>query len=156
VARSSARAAWLLGARVTLCGPPLLLPPASPAWGFADLSTDFDSCLGDADAVMLLRIQKERSGSSELPAFDDLAAGYGLTEERATRLPAHCIVMHPGPVNRGVEIAHSLVAGGRSRIERQVENGTYMRMAVLERLIGAADGRRKLDRSTAATRGGSC
>ena len=138
VARSGARAAHLLGADVTLCAPPLLLPPADPAWGFARLSTDLDACIGDADALMLLRIQRERSDASDMPPPEDLAANYGLTEERAARLKEHCIILHPGPVNRGVEIAGSLVTGKRSRIERQVENGTYVRMAVLENALGGA------------------
>jgi aspartate carbamoyltransferase catalytic subunit len=136
VARSSARAAWLLGARVTLCAPPLLLPPSVPGWGFAHLATDLDACLPGADALMLLRIQKERADGAELPPSDDLAAGYGLDASRIEKLPGHAIVMHPGPVNRGVEIAGTLVANGRSRIERQVENGVFVRMAALERCIG--------------------
>ena len=136
VARSSARAAWLLGARVTLCAPPLLLPPSVPAWGFAHLATDLDACLAGADALMLLRIQKERADGAELPPPDDLASGYGLDASRMARLPDHAIVMHPGPVNRGVEIAGSLVGSERSRIERQVENGVFVRMAALERCLG--------------------
>ena len=136
VARSAARAAHLLGADVTLCAPPMLLPPSDPAWGFARTSTDLDACIGDADAIMLLRIQRERSDSAGMPPADDLADQYGLTEERAARLPDHAIIMHPGPTNRGVEIAHALVASPRSRIERQVTNGTFVRMAVLEDAIG--------------------
>ncbi|MDQ2816943.1 MAG: aspartate carbamoyltransferase catalytic subunit [Candidatus Eremiobacteraeota bacterium] len=132
VARSSARAAWLLGANVTLCAPPLLLPRGDPGWGFADLSTSLDACSGDADALMLLRVQTERGDSSELPPSGDLIEGYGLTAERLERLPAHCIIMHPGPVNRDVEVAASLIRVERSRIDRQVENGVYVRMAVLE------------------------
>ena len=143
VARSSARAAHLLGARVTLCAPPLLLPPSSPGWGFAHLATDLDSCLSAADAVMLLRIQKERADGAELPPAEELAAGYGLDENRAGMLPPHAIIMHPGPVNRGVEIAGPLMTHERSRIERQVENGVFIRMAALERClrggIGAVD-----------------
>ncbi|HEY5094334.1 MAG TPA: aspartate carbamoyltransferase catalytic subunit [Candidatus Eremiobacteraceae bacterium] len=132
VARSSARAAWLLGAKVTLCGPPLLLPAMAPGWGFASLATDLDSVLPSADAVMLLRIQKERSDGTELPPFADLAACFGLDERRMATLAPHAIVMHPGPVNRGIEIASRLVTHERSRIERQVSNGVFARMAVLE------------------------
>ncbi len=135
VARSSARAAWLLGASVTLCGPPLLLPQSSPGWGFAQLSADFDSLLPSADAVMLLRIQKERAGGADMPPPKDLAASYGLTLERAAKLPSHSVIMHPGPVNRDVEIAGALVRSPQSRIERQVENGVYVRMAALERSL---------------------
>jgi aspartate carbamoyltransferase catalytic subunit len=135
VARSSARAAWLLGANVTLCGPPLLLPPMSLGWGFARLETNMDNALREADAVMLLRIQKERAGADDMPPPEDLARAYGLTLERARDLKADCIIMHPGPVNRDVEIDGSLVVGPQSRIERQVENGVYVRMAVLERSL---------------------
>ena len=138
VARSSARAAHLLGARVILCGPPLLLPPTSPGWGFAELSADLDACLPRADAVMLLRIQKERANGDELPPSDDLASGYGLNDERVALLSSHTIIMHPGPVNRGVEIPGPLVADVRSRIERQVANGVFVRMAVLERCLTAS------------------
>jgi len=135
VARSTARAAWLLGAEVTLCGPPMLVPSENPAWGFASRVHGLDACLASADAVILLRIQSERADGAELPPPHDLAAGYGLTVARAEKLPAHCILMHPGPVNRGIEIAHPLVTGRRSRIERQVENGVFVRMAVLERAL---------------------
>ncbi|MBC5825802.1 MAG: aspartate carbamoyltransferase catalytic subunit [Candidatus Eremiobacteraeota bacterium] len=135
VARSSARAAWLLGAKVTLCAPPLLLPQTSPGWGFSELSTVLDDCLPQADALMLLRVQTERGDGTELPPFADLVEGYGLTEERLKLLPDHCIIMHPGPVNRDVEVAASLIRVQRSRIDRQVENGVFVRMAVLERAL---------------------
>ncbi len=135
VARSSARAAWLLGAQVTLCGPPLLLPSTSPAWGFAQLSTNLDAVLATADALMLLRVQNERGNNAELPAHIDLIEGYALTQERLDKLPQHCIIMHPGPVNRDVEVAGSLIRVERSRIDRQVENGVFVRMAVLERVL---------------------
>ncbi len=137
VARSSARAAWLLGAAVTLCAPPLLLPQSSPGWGFAQLSSDIEAVLPEADAVMLLRIQKERAEGADIPPYQDLARSYGLTKARATLLRPHCIIMHPGPVNRDVELDGSLVRSERSRIERQVENGVYVRMAALERSLGA-------------------
>ncbi|MBV8282179.1 MAG: aspartate carbamoyltransferase catalytic subunit [Candidatus Eremiobacteraeota bacterium] len=135
VARSSAKAFWLLGARVTLCGPPLLLTLSAPGWGFADLATDLDACLPTADALMVLRIQKERADATELPPAEDLTSGYGLTPARLAKLPPHAVMMHPGPVNRGLEIADELVAHPRSRIERQVANGVFARMAVLERTI---------------------
>lgn len=136
VARSALRAASLLGMEVTLCGPPLLLPPQAPAWGFARLSSDLDASVADADALMLLRIQHERADGAELPPSGDLVDGYGLSEERARRLPSRCIIMHPGPVNRGVEIGWDVMSDPRSRIGRQVENGTFVRMAVLESLVG--------------------
>jgi aspartate carbamoyltransferase catalytic subunit len=145
VARSAARAAWLLGMRVTLCAPPLLLPSASPGWGFAQLATDLDACLPSADALMLLRIQLERADGAELPPPGDLVAGYGLSAERMDLLPSHAIVMHPGPVNRGVEIPGPLMTHPRSRIERQVENGVFVRMAALERCLHATVERGALD-----------
>ncbi len=137
VARSSARAAWLLGASVTLCGPPLLLPPSVPGWGFAHITADMDAVLPGADAVMLLRIQKERAAGSDMPPPEDFARSYGLTLDRAAKLKPHCIIMHPGPVNRDVELDGSLVRSERSRIERQVENGVFVRMAALERSLGS-------------------
>jgi len=136
VARSSAQAAAALGATVTLCGPPSLIPATAPGWGFAELATDLESVLPTADAVMLLRIQQERA-AGDMPPPADLARSYGLTAARANALPAHAIIMHPGPVNRGLELDSALVHGARSRIERQVENGVYMRMACLERNLGA-------------------
>ncbi|MBC5806254.1 MAG: aspartate carbamoyltransferase [Candidatus Eremiobacter antarcticus] len=138
VARSSARAAWLLGAAVTLCGPPSLLPPSEPGWGFAQLSSDFDAVLSAADALMLLRVQKERALGDDLPPYEDLAKWYGLTQARASMLAPHCIIMHPGPVNRDIEVEGQLMRNERSRIDRQVENGVYVRMAVLERTLGQA------------------
>lgn len=137
VARSSARAAWLLGAAVTLCGPPSLLPPASPGWGFAQLATEIDPLLPSADALMLLRVQKERAEADDLPPYEDLAKFYGLNRRRMDLLPPQCIVMHPGPVNRDVEVEGELMRHARSRIERQVENGVYVRMAVLEKTLGS-------------------
>lgn len=151
VARSSAKAAHLLGAHVTLCAPPLLLPPASPGWGFAELSSDLDACLPHADALMLLRIQKERGDGTELPPADDLIDGYGLDEARVAKMPAHGIIMHPGPVNRGVEIPGPLMDDPRSRIEQQVSNGVFVRMAALERCMRAvAAGARPLRSADAA------
>jgi aspartate carbamoyltransferase catalytic subunit len=138
VARSSARAAWLLGAAVTLCGPPSLLPPSEPGWGFAQLASDFDSVLPAADALMLLRVQKERALGDDLPPYEDLAKWYGLTQARASLLAPHSIIMHPGPVNRDIEVEGQLMRNERSRIDRQVENGVFVRMAVLERMLGQA------------------
>jgi aspartate carbamoyltransferase catalytic subunit len=132
VARSSGRAAWLLGAKVTLCGPPQLLPASAPGWGFADLATDLDAVIPSADALMVLRIQKERDDGGELPPASELAIGYGLDERRMSALAPHAIVMHPGPVNRGIEIAASCMTHERSRIEQQVRNGVFARMAILE------------------------
>ena len=146
VARSSGRAVSLLGARVTLCAPPLLLTLSAPGWGFADLATDLDACLPTADALMLLRIQKERADGTELPPPEDLTNGYGLTPQRLAKLPPHAVIMHPGPVNRGLEISGDLVTGERSRIERQVQNGVFARMAVLERVLGRAQERQVLER----------
>jgi aspartate carbamoyltransferase catalytic subunit len=136
VARSSAQAAAALGATVILCGPPSLIPAQAPGWGVAELATDLESVLPGADAVMLLRIQTERA-AGDMPPPADLARAYGLTSARAKMLLPHAIIMHPGPVNRGSELDGALVRAERSRIERQVENGVYMRMACLERSLGA-------------------
>jgi aspartate carbamoyltransferase catalytic subunit len=136
VARSSAKAAHLLGANVVLCGPPLLLPASQPAWGFAVCTSDFEAALPGADAVIMLRLQTERGTRGELPPAEDVAGAYGLTERRSKTMAPHAIIMHPGPVNRGLELAADLVACERSRIARQVQNGVYVRMAALERTLG--------------------
>ncbi len=138
VARSSAKAAHLLGADVVLCGPPLLLP-SQPAWGFAACTSDLEAALPGADAVIMLRLQIERGTHGELPPADDVARAYGLTLQRSQAMAPHAILMHPGPVNRGLELAPELVAAERSRIAHQVENGVYVRMAALERTLGHAD-----------------
>jgi aspartate carbamoyltransferase catalytic subunit len=135
VARSALHALTTLGAHVTLVGPPTLLP-ASMA-GVAHhrdrvaLSHDLDATLGGLDVIMMLRVQLERAAGGGVAS--DYRELFGLTHARAARLPGHCIVMHPGPVNRGVEVDDDVADDvRRSQILRQVTHGVAVRMAVLE------------------------
>jgi aspartate carbamoyltransferase catalytic subunit len=134
VARSALHALTTLGATVRLIGPPTLLPRSFAAVAtHADrvqIAHDLDSNLRDLDVIMMLRVQLERAAGGGIAS--DYRLHYGLTRERATHLPAACIVMHPGPVNRGVEVDDDVADDGRrSQILRQVTHGVAVRMAVL-------------------------
>jgi aspartate carbamoyltransferase catalytic subunit len=129
---------WLLtkmGARVTVCGPPTLLPPRMEEMGVA-VTTDFDAALENADVVMMLRMQLERQGASLFPSVREYFRLYGLDSKRLSRTRPGAIVMHPGPMNRGVEIASDVADSDRSVILDQVANGVAVRMAVLYLLLG--------------------
>ncbi|GAB7388064.1 aspartate carbamoyltransferase catalytic subunit [Bacillaceae bacterium] len=134
VARSDALALEKLGARVILSGPPNLLP-AEEEWPARAAVRPVDEAVAEADVVMMLRVQRERHGQAFTEA-DTYLQSYGLTKERAKRMRPHAVIMHPAPVNRGVEIADELVEGERSLIHKQVANGVAVRMAVLERAMG--------------------
>jgi aspartate carbamoyltransferase catalytic subunit len=135
VARSNVLLLHILGAHVTLVAPPTLLPVGVAAWP-ATTSYDLDAVLPDADVVMMLRVQRERMGDSFFPSAREYARRYGLDAVRARRLPEHAIVMHPGPMIRGMEIAPEVADSPRSTITEQVANGVSVRMAVLYRLLG--------------------
>jgi aspartate carbamoyltransferase catalytic subunit len=138
VARSNVLAFTLLGADVTLVAPPTLLPPSLDGWPVA-VSTDLDAVLPKADVVYLLRMQAERQNEALLPSLREYTARYGLTRDRARLLTDDAVVMHPGPINRGVEIAADVADNlSRSVITRQVANGVAVRMAVLFLLLGAS------------------
>jgi aspartate carbamoyltransferase catalytic subunit len=138
VARSNVLAFTMLGAEVTLVAPPTLLPPSLDGWPVA-VSTDLDGVLPKADVVYLLRMQSERQTEALLPSLREYTARYGLTRDRARLLADDALVMHPGPMNRGVEIAADVADHlPRSLITRQVANGVAVRMAVLFLLLGAA------------------
>ena len=136
VARSDVRALALLGARVTLVGPPTLLPPSLAGWP-VDISHDLDDVVPKLDVCYLLRMQLERQEQALVPSLREYTAGYGLTLERVARLPDHALVMHPGPMNRGVEIAPEVASLPRAVVAKQVTNGVAVRMAVLYRLLGS-------------------
>jgi aspartate carbamoyltransferase catalytic subunit len=136
VARSTAGALAALGAQVTLVGPPTLLPEDPEPWPAA-VSSDLDSVLPDVDVVYLLRIQHERQEAMLFPSLREYTARYGMTVERAERLRKDVLLMHPGPMNRGVEIAAEVAEGPASVITEQVANGVAVRMAVLYRLLGS-------------------
>ncbi|ATG52200.1 aspartate carbamoyltransferase [Brachybacterium vulturis] len=141
VARSNVLLLTLLGARVTLVAPPALVPVGASAWPCA-ISYDLDAALADSpDAVMMLRVQRERMvGGGFFPTEGEYSRRYGLTVARAAALPEHAIVLHPGPMNRGFEIAGAVADSPRSVIVEQVASGVFVRMAVLYHLL-ATDAR---------------
>ena len=129
---------WLLtkmGSKVVVCGPPTLLPERIAAMG-VEVTTDFDEALEGADVVMMLRMQLERQGMSLFPSIREYFRLYGLDAKRLARAKPGAIVMHPGPMNRGVEIASDIADSDRSVILEQVANGVAVRMAVLYLLLG--------------------
>jgi len=130
VARSNIWALTKLGAEVTLVGPSTLVPHAFTEFG-VKVSHDLRSALADAEAVMLLRIQHERQTSSHFPSLGEYTSMFGLNKTRASWLHPNAIIMHPGPINRGVEIDSDLADSSRSVILDQVTNGIAVRMAVL-------------------------
>ena len=144
VARSDAWALTKLGAEVTFCGPPTLLPPtttnpgsADPTWPVA-VDLDLDRAIAGVDVVMPLRIQLERQEGSRLASLRQYARDYGITRVRLARAAAKAIVMHPGPMNEGVEIDADVAHGEHSVVQTQVTNGVAIRMAVLYLLTAAA------------------
>jgi len=130
VARSNIHALTKLGANVTLVGPSTLVPHWFTDLG-AKVSHDLRHALADAEVVMLLRIQHERQTSSHFPSLGEYTSMFGLNKTRASWLDPRAIIMHPGPINRGVEIDSELADGDRSVILEQVTNGIAIRMAVL-------------------------
>ena len=136
VARSDVLAFTALGAQVTLVAPPTLLPPSLEGWP-VDVSHDLDEILPKVDVVYLLRMQQERMTEALLPSLREYTAHFGLTARRAANLQDGALVMHPGPMNRGVEIAAEVTELPNTVITRQVANGVAVRMAVLFLLLGA-------------------
>ena len=137
VARSNVLLLDTLGARVTLVGPPTLLPVGVDAWP-AKTGYDLDAALPDADVVMMLRVQRERMDDAYFPSVREYARRYGLDAARMRTLPEHAIVMHPGPMNRGMEITPEVADSPRSTIVEQVANGVSVRMAVLYLMLGGS------------------
>jgi aspartate carbamoyltransferase catalytic subunit len=139
VARSNVLLLDTLGAEVTLVAPPTLLPVGVDAWPAA-VSYDLDAVLPKCDVVMMLRVQRERMSASYFPSAREYSRRYGLDARRMSALPDEAIVMHPGPMNRGVEIAAEVADSPRSTIVAQVANGVAVRMAVLYLLLGGTEG----------------
>jgi aspartate carbamoyltransferase catalytic subunit len=140
VARSEVLALAALGAEVTLVAPGSLMPPSLEGWPVTAVSHDLDAVLPTADVCYLLRLQTERGAGSFLPSVREYTAGFGLTVRRAALLNEGALVMHPGPMNRGVEIADEVADLPRSVVLRQVANGVAVRMAVLFLLLGQVMG----------------
>jgi len=137
VARSNVLLLHTLGAKVTLVAPPTLVPVGVGSWP-AETSDDLDAVLPDADVVMMLRVQLERMDQAYFPSAREYARRYGLDGERMRRMPSHAIVMHPGPMNRGMEITPEVADSARSTIVEQVANGVSVRMAVLYLMLGGS------------------
>lgn len=137
VARSTTYALHQLGARVRLCGPSTLLPGDASDWGAESVHTRLDEAVAMADVVMMLRLQVERMDGAYLPSRREYFHYFGLTADRLAHAAPDAIVMHPGPMNRGIEIESAIADGPRSVITQQVEMGVAVRMAVLDLLAGA-------------------
>jgi len=137
VARSNVWLLRTLGAEVTLVAPPTLLPVAVDGWP-CSVSYDLSSVLPGSDVVMMLRVQRERMSDAYFPSVREYRRRYGLDGDRMALLPDHAIVMHPGPMNRGVEIAAEVADSPRSTIVEQVTNGVSVRMAVLYLLLSGS------------------
>jgi aspartate carbamoyltransferase catalytic subunit len=135
VARSQVAAYAALGAEVTLVAPRTLLPPSLDGWPVASVSHHLDRELADADVVSLLRVQSERGSGEFVPSLREYTAGYGLTARRAAMLRPDTLILHPGPMVRGVEIASEVADLPAARITGQVSNGVAVRMAVLFLLL---------------------
>ena len=136
VARSDVHAFGALGVReIRLCGPAALLPAAAEFRG-CRVMDDFDAAIAGADVVIMLRLQKERMAATQLPDEAAYFSCYGLDAARLKRAAPDCMVMHPGPINRGIEIASDVADGAHSRILEQVANGVFVRMAVLAEVLG--------------------
>lgn len=136
VARSNIDVLTRLGARVVLVAPPSLLPGSVGSWP-VETRASIDDVIDNVDVVYLLRMQTERMESASIPRLSDYTRTYALTPERAAALQPHALVMHPGPMNRGVEITVDPADIPGSRILQQVANGVSVRMAVLFTLLGA-------------------
>jgi aspartate carbamoyltransferase catalytic subunit len=135
VARSLTLGMSKMGGEVTLVGPPTLIPPEAPAWG-AEVSHDFDSVLPKLDVCYVLRIQRERQRQQYFPSVREYARLFGLTRARVEALPDGAVIMHPGPMNRGVEIASDVADLPRAVITDQVTNGIAVRMSLLYLILG--------------------
>ena len=138
VARSNVLLLSTLGADVTLVAPPTLLPYGVGVWP-CSTGYDLDAALPKSDVVMMLRVQQERMTAAYFPSVREYSRRYGLDARRMAMLPDHALVMHPGPMNRGVEIAADVADSDRSTIVEQVTNGVTVRMAVLYLLLGGAE-----------------
>jgi aspartate carbamoyltransferase catalytic subunit len=138
VARSNVLLLHTLGAEVVLVAPPTLLPVGVGSWPCA-VSYDLDAELPKSDAVMMLRVQRERMNAAFFPSAREYSRRYGLDVNRMGMLPEHAIVMHPGPMNRGMEITAAVADSPRSTIVEQVTNGVSVRMAVLYLLLSGSE-----------------
>lgn len=136
VARSNIRAMTKMGAQVTVVGPPTLLPPTAGSWG-VEVTTKLDEVLPKLDVVYLLRIQTERQGEQFFPSLREYSVFWGLNARRVDLMKPEALIMHPGPINRGVEIASDLAGLDRCIVDEQVTNGIAVRASLLFLMLGA-------------------
>lgn len=136
VARSNIRAMTKMGAQVTVVGPPTLLPPTAGSWG-VEVTTKLDELLPKLDVVYLLRIQTERQGEQFFPSLREYSVFWGLNARRVDLMKPEALIMHPGPINRGVEIASDLAGLDRCIVDEQVTNGIAVRASLLFLMLGA-------------------
>ena len=143
VARSNLWGFGTMGAHVVLCGPPTLVTPDIVAIAenvpWVTISYNLDEAIVDADVVMMLRLQRERMASGLLPSMREYAVRFGLTRQRMQRARPNALIMHPGPMNQGVELTPELAYGEQAVIEEQVANGVAVRMAIFYLLAGTAE-----------------
>jgi aspartate carbamoyltransferase catalytic subunit len=138
VARSNVKGLVTMGADVTLVGPPTLVPPQAAGWG-AKISYSLDDVIAETDVCYLLRVQKERQAEQLFPSLREYAAIWGLDRKRVDKMKPEALVMHPGPMNRGVEIAADVSELPRSIILDQVSNGLAIRMSLLYLMLGGPE-----------------
>jgi aspartate carbamoyltransferase catalytic subunit len=136
VARSNIWGLNKMGAEVTVCGPPTLIPQEIEKMG-VNVSYNLDDVIADKDFIYLLRLQLERQKKSLFPSIKEYVTLYGITKERLSKAAPDCIVMHPGPINRGIEISSEVADSPNNVILEQVENGIAVRAAVLFLLLGS-------------------
>ncbi|MBI4259266.1 MAG: aspartate carbamoyltransferase catalytic subunit [Actinobacteria bacterium] len=139
VARSLTLGLVKMGAEVTLVGPPTLIPPEAPQWG-VDVSYELDGVIPKLDVCYMLRVQRERQRQQYFPSVREYSRIYGLSRERVAQLPEGALIMHPGPMNRGVEIASEVADLPQSVITEQVTNGIAIRMSLLYLILGGGAG----------------
>ncbi|MCH8200190.1 MAG: aspartate carbamoyltransferase, partial [Chloroflexi bacterium] len=145
--RSNAFGLAASGASVVLCGPPTLMPldllqaGRTPSLPNVTVEADLDAAIEGADVVMTLRLQSERQEAGMLPSLREYTRRWQVNEARMSRAKPNALLMHPGPMNEGVEIASSLAHGGSSQIEEQVTNGVALRMALLYQLLTGTEER---------------
>ncbi|MGH2739107.1 MAG: aspartate carbamoyltransferase catalytic subunit [Actinomycetota bacterium] len=138
VARSETLALATMGAQVTLVAPPTLIPPEASAWG-AEVSYRLDEVLPKVQVCYMLRVQQERQQEQFFPSVREYSRAFGLTRDRVDALPEGALIMHPGPMNRGVEIASDVADLPQSLVTDQVTNGIAVRMALLFLILGSGD-----------------
>ena len=138
VARSNVKAFLSLGASVTLVAPKTLMPFNTDDWG-VETTDQFDSVIGDSDVLYMLRMQLERQQKSFVPSLREYAKEYGLSNSRAQSMKPESLIMHPGPMNRGVEVSSNIKERPNSVVNDQVANGVIIRMSALYYLLGAGN-----------------